>query len=817
MTRPNGRLSFLSLERRIPLPEATTRSALLVLSLLVLFLLREAVFGGRVFYERDLHLQWYGQVESFVRCLTTGSWPLWDPYVSFGQPLLANANNQLFYPPTWLHLLIRPWTYYTLFFAAHLILSGWGVLRLGERLGLSQVGSFVAAALWITSGPFLSLGNAWNHLAAAAWIPWVLLATEAALVSGGTGRILTSGGAWALQIVAGSPDVVAMTALLAAACAAHRWDWRSWVSPANRRALWSGLAAGTVALALSAGQWLPSLELASRSDRWHLSAPERTYWSIHPVGLLQMIVPVLWYEVPLNAQWRSALFEAREPFLFSIYLGVPMLALAALALGRPQVPLRWTLFGSALVGMLFALGRHAPFYAVAVGVLPPLRVLRFPSKGLILTSFCLALLAGAGLDAWRSPVPRRSTFLVGLVCATGFTSALMALLLRIDADTWGPLFLTPPPAGTSYADLLGTVVAKSAWAAGLALLVLGLLLGRVLGARYMTPISAGLVGLLAISDLTWEHRRLNRTAPRDLFTARPEVVSAVDQQDLGRLFVYDYSMSDGRSQRHLKREIPYRVPGLRRDTPAEWASAFAVRMYLLPPVGAAWRLFGSYERDGLGIQPTPLAELNTALVYADGTSLEGRLLRLAAVSQVLALHTAGFEALEPVRTFEGPFFEPIRLFRVPGSLPRTYVVGDARVADGMDALETLAQPGFDIRREILLPSGVPRRAGPGFHGSSRIVELKADSVHIESESNEAGYVVLVDAYDPGWRARVDGRETPLLRANVAFRAIPVPPGKHGIEVAYEPASVRIGVAISAVSLLASSLLFWGVKHHPHLR
>src|SRR5690349_15566715 len=91
------------------------RLAIVGLSMLVAFFVRDPLVSGRVFYVRDIHLQWFGQVESFVHAVANGNWPLWDPYVSFGQPLLANANAQLLYPPTWLNLVMRPWTYYTVF------------------------------------------------------------------------------------------------------------------------------------------------------------------------------------------------------------------------------------------------------------------------------------------------------------------------------------------------------------------------------------------------------------------------------------------------------------------------------------------------------------------------------------------------------------------------------------------------------------------------------------------------------------------------------------------------------------------------------
>src|SRR5687767_15062092 len=106
---------------------------------------------------------WYSQVHAFFRAVTSGSWPLWDPCTSFGVPLLANPNTQVLYPFTWLHLLFMPWTVYTVYVVLHLVLSALGMMRLGERLGLSRAAAFLAATLWVTGGTLLSLISMWNH------------------------------------------------------------------------------------------------------------------------------------------------------------------------------------------------------------------------------------------------------------------------------------------------------------------------------------------------------------------------------------------------------------------------------------------------------------------------------------------------------------------------------------------------------------------------------------------------------------------------------------------------------------------------------
>jgi hypothetical protein len=311
------------------------------------------------------------------------------------------------------------------------------------------------------------------------------------------------------------------------------------------------------------------------------------------------------------------------------------------------------------------------------------------------------------------------------------------------------------------------------------------------------------VASLALADLLVAHKDLNPTAPREIYAARPAVLDVIRQQDDRRLFVYDYLAAPGLSERHLGRAVPYL--GARSDSPLLWKSALAMRMILLPPTLEAWSVNDSYSRDVLGIQPRPLAELNALLVGADATPLYTRLLRLGAVSQVLALHAEGLEELDPVATLKGPYAEPIRVFQVPGSLPRTYMVGSARIAEGEKALEALAKPDFDPAVEVVIDQGLPRAAGHAFVGRSQIRGMRSDRIDLETEANGDGYAVLVDAFDPAWKAYVDGKDRPLLRANVAFRAVEVPSGRHAVEFTYRPRSVATGLVISFTAFLTAML------------
>ena len=63
-----------------------------------------------------------------------------------------------------------------------------------------------------------------------------------------------------------------------------------------------------------------------------------------------------------------------------------------------------------------------------------------------------------------------------------------------------------------------------------------------------------------------------------------------------------------------------------------------------------------------------------------------------------------------------------------------------------------------------------------------------------------GILVLSEIWHPYWSARVDGRPTDVLQVDVALRGVPVPDGRHTVELEFRDPHVAYGAWASAVGL-----------------
>jgi len=150
--------------------------------------------------------------------------------------------------------------------------------------------------------------------------------------------------------------------------------------------------------------------------------------------------------------------------------------------------------------------------------------------------------------------------------------------------------------------------------------------------------------------------------------------------------------------------------------------------------------------------------------------------------------------------------QPLYLHRLAETQPRAWLASEVVVEPDAERLwQRLADESFDLSQQVLLPAAPPEMDDPVDQtGSGNSISWRTrDPEHLALDvtSQTPAVLVLSELSYPGWRATVDGRAAPLLNADGMLRAVALEAGSHQVEMRFRPASVSIGLAISAITLL----------------
>ena len=724
--------------------------------------------SGRVTIPWDAKAHFQPQIQFLAQSLAGGQSPAWAPHVFSGYPQIADPQAMMFSPPFLALALIDGspslWAVDATVLA-FVALGGLALMLWFRARGWHWAGGLIAALAFCYGASMAWRIQHIGQVLSLAYLPVALLCLDRALERGSVVYGIGAGVVGA-AILLGRDQVALLSIYLLAAYGLWRILGADRPGAALRRSLLPIGAGAACALVLIAVPLLLTAMLAQDSNRAAIDYEGAARGSLHPALLLTLVLPdVFGASGRMEDYWGPPSFAWPETGLFiaqnmgELYIGAIPLVLLAVAAVRGQLWAREIQFFTCAAAfmLLYALGWCTPVFRVLYTLLPGVSLYRRPADATFLVGGLGAILAG---------------YAAHRLLQTSWQTGLAAIRM---------------PA-LAAAIMLG--------AGALLSIGLGLWIGRAQGLA--TPLTmAALCFVGAVLAIGWATATVR---------PKPQLAAAI----LAAATAADLAANNGPSSSTAQPPAMYEVlePDSRNATIAILKSsvmADATRRdrIELAGLGFHWPNASLTHRleNTLGYNPVRLALYSQATGAEDHVGLPDQrqfsplfpsyrstlanLLGLRFIATGVPIEQIDAK-LEPgelpllARTSDGYIYENVDAF------PRVLFATEAKGADFTRMLADGVWPQADLRTTVLLER--PPTAGSGGRrpGNVRIARYGNAEVTLETDSPDGGWVVLNDLWHPWWFAEVDGKPAEALRANVLFRAVAVPPGRHTVRFQFRP-------------------------------
>ena len=522
-----------------------------------------------------------------------------------------------------------------------------------------------------------------------------------------------------------------------------------------------------------------------------------TDWSFSPEEVLTFIVPSFYgfgsstYEGPLtnNQPYKVNTYFGQMPFVDVAvgYMGIIVFVLALFGIFTrwkdPFVQFLTILSGIALI---ISFGKNFPvLFDLLFYNLPYFNKFRVPSMILVLVQVSVPVLAGIGLMRIISLRNEKDEKLKRVVknLAIGFSAILIIFLLLNGAiSDWFVSRVNDYAASVQQSQprLAQQFQALGNYAAGMftgdllfAFAFLSLTFWAAVG--YINSRLSGdslvlLVILLTVIDLWRIDGRgedyVDNPDVKNLFTP-PDYVTAIKKQN---------------------DKEPFRILNLKQD--GSYGSfnnnANHNAYFLLED-------FYGYS----AVKPRSYQDIIDVIGPANPTLW--RMLNIKYLISSKPVNMAGFTLINKT--------DKSIVYKDEYALPRVYFVDSVRTETGMNLLNDIKNSSFDPKNVAFTEKEI--KAEPiDSTVYAKITEYKDELIKVDANASGNNFLFLGDTYLPyGWKAKIDGQQTNIYKANYGFMGIIVPKGKHTIEFTFAPTSFYVS---KYLALFLSSIVILGL-------
>lgn len=677
-----------------------------------------------------------------VESLKRGNLPVWNPYSFSGYPLLAGFQAATFNPFNIIFFVLPfPIGWSTLILLQPLLAGAFMYAFLCNKK-LREEAAFLGSIAFAFCG-FMIAWLEWGTVdSVALWLPLTLLSIDKVFqaprskIKDPRSKHIVWFVLFTFSLIAaffaGHLQTFFYLAVLTAAYFLMQW----WVAGKNKKVLLFFVLCFLFFVLITLIQWLPTLHFIFLSGRALDQAQwGKPGWFLPWQNLAQFIAPDFFGNpATLNywGVWNYAEFVG--------YIGVAPLLLAFVSLFTKWTKDKLFFAAALLLALVFAL-------PTGISALPylfnlPLIATSQPTRLLFVVDFSLSVLAAYGLD--RLLEKRQKSAVVALAVGAVVLGVLWAITLHVL-----PIHLSLTP--TNLAVARHNLILPTA----------------------LFVISAIILGSLIV----FKNRNIKKLIVYCLL-----FIVFLDLLRFGDKFTPFTNASYLFPQDTLLSFLQSQPKPLRLMTTDD---------RILPPNFSA--VYHLESVDGYDpLYPLRYAELIAAISRGKPDIRPpfgfNRIITPHTVSSPL-INLLGAGYVLSFDQLDSPQFEKVyeegqtKVYKNTKALPRVFFVPSLKhVQDKQGAIQTLFDSAPSLRTTAVVEGKMPALQTKYSSGSAKITQMTESSMTIETQNAGTGFLVILNAFYPGWHASLDMKEIPIYLTDYDFQGVVVPSGKHTVEL-----------------------------------
>jgi len=717
-----------------------------------------------------------------------GAVPVWNPYIFGGMPFIDAFHGDIFYPLSVLKFVGNFYRMLGLNLVIHIFLAGIFMFFAARQFRLSKIAASVSASGYMFSGFLVSLVAPGHDgkIFVTTLFPLVILFLDRAFERKPILNFTLLGLVIGVIILSPHPQLSYYMLWVVAFYGVFKLINIFIQTKSVGKLIKPGAllaAAVVVGLFISAVQFYPGYvytkKYSPRADTkrgydWAIS------WSMNEEEAVSQIVPEFsgTNSGEGNYYWGKNAFKDN-----SEYAGVISLFLAVIGVFFYRKKEAIFFGGLALFAFVYALGGTTPVFKIFYYMIPNVKSLRAPSTIMFVFLFSVSLLAGMGVQYLtgkfsEASAQTRKKLKIYMLAVPG-ALPLFALLFAVAGESMLSLY-SSIFYSSAKTDMIQQNMSK--WSLGL---------------MNLPNIKAGLwlvflfVSIVAGAVMLF----VSRKAGTAVLLIIPLVIM-IDGIRFDSRFIKTYDQRLQFSANPLSDYVG-KLPG-------------KYRILNLKAVGQDYLPY-------FGVEVVTGYHGNQLRWYDDllgGPSLRNmtnpRFLNLINAKYILVPAGANIP-----RDYFGPDslkiskeFGQVTLFENGNAFPRAFMVGSYELIPDRKDINPKIQSGESDLRQIVYLEEEPatKPVGDALTGMAEIVSYADDSVLVDISADQNALLVLTDNYYHAWEAFVDGEKTDILRANGAFRAVPVKAGTKQVLFKYNRAANNQARMVTVLTLLLVTII-----------